>query len=177
MLFYAYLIIYFCIYSVLGWICETIFCYILKEKGKRGFLKGPYCPIYGVGAVTICYSLIAFKENIILVFLLSATIAVVLEYFTGYVLETVFNKKWWDYSDREYNVKGRICLGNTMLFGIMGVLAIYFIHPVIVSIVENFGYIYITIVSLIIFTIFMYDTIVTTRKLLITNDMTNLTID
>ena len=118
--------------------------------------------------------LIPFTANFLLIFVLSALIASVLEYFTGYVLETAFEQKWWDYSHRKYNLKGRVCLGNSILFGIMGVIAVYFIHPIIVDIVANLGNVYVLIFAIIVSIMFIYDTIMTLKKLQV-NEITNLT--
>lgn len=173
MLIFCYLILYFLIYSILGWICEMFFCYVIdKETDNRGFLFGPYCPIYGTGGLIISYALIPFRDNILIVFILSVLISSILEYATSYVLEKIFNKKWWDYSHKRFNLQGRVCLGNSILFGIMGILTIYIIHPYIVDTITALPTIYAPIFALLVFTILLSDFIVTVNVLLHSNEIT-----
>lgn len=131
------LFLYLFIYSFLGWIVETIYCRILDGKWtNRGFLFGPYCPIYGFGALIIICFLRKFEESPLKVFLFALLFTSILEYLTSYILEKMFNAKWWDYSDRKYNLNGRICLLNSLEFGVLGLVITYFIHPNISSIIE-----------------------------------------
>lgn len=103
-------ILYFFIYSFLGWTVESIGCSIASKRTiNRGFLNGPICPVYGFGAV-IVISLLGRFNNVVIVFLLGMILTTILEYFTGFILETLFHAKWWDYSDRKFNIKGRVCL-------------------------------------------------------------------
>lgn len=148
-----------------GWCIETIYCSFIGEKGKRGFLNGPYCPIYGFGGLLICYLLIPFRENVFLIFVLSILISTILEYITGYMLEKKYNRKWWDYSKRKFNIHGRVCLGNAILFGIMGVITIYFIHPFIVDAITSLDAIYVPIFASVILTIFISDLTITVNRL------------
>lgn len=123
-------ILYFTAYSVLGWICESIWCSIgTKKPTNRGFLAGPWCPIYGFGALLILLLTAPVAYNPLLVFLIALVTATILEYFTGWLLETLFQTKWWDYSCRKLQIKGRICLQNAILFGLMGLFLTCFIHP------------------------------------------------
>lgn len=144
-----------------------IFCYVIdKETANRGFLFGPYCPIYGTGGLIIAYTLIPFRENVLLIFILSIVISSVLEYFTSYILERLFNEKWWDYSNRRFNIQGRVCLGNSIIFGLMGVATIYIIHPYIVETITALPTIYAPIFATLVLTILTSDTIATVNKLL-----------
>lgn len=124
----------FIIYSMLGWVCESIWCSIgAKKLVKRGFLFGPWCPIYGFGAVFVLFFAAPVQKQPLLVFLVSLAATTLLEYFTGWLLETLFQTQWWDYSNRRFNLKGRICLRNSLLFGIMGLALIYLVHPFVNS--------------------------------------------
>lgn len=117
-------------YSFLGWVCETIYCSILAKKFiNRGFLNGPFCPIYGFGALILLKILGQVPHQVILVFLAGVLITTALEYFTGYLLEKLFHAKWWDYSQNKFNFRGRICLLNSILFGLMAVALIFSINP------------------------------------------------
>ncbi|MDL2318607.1 putative ABC transporter permease [Eubacteriales bacterium OttesenSCG-928-A19] len=123
-------VLLFTIFSVMGWICESIWCSIGEGKVvNRGFLSGPYCPIYGFGGLlilAICLPLQAWPP---LVFVMALVSASILEYFTGWLLETLFHTRWWDYSKRFLNIKGRVCLRNSVLFGLMGIAVTYFVYP------------------------------------------------
>lgn len=120
----------FVIYSFLGWLCETTYCSIPEKKFiNRGFLNGPFCPIYGFGALLIIFLLENLSRNAVIVFLAGTAITTALEYFTGFLLEVVFHAKWWDYSQNKFNFKGRICLANSIMFGLLSVALVYFIQP------------------------------------------------
>lgn len=124
------LLTYFIIYSFLGWIMESIFRSIIEKKViNTGFLIGPICPIYGFGACIMFLFLGNLQDNIILLFLISCTLLTLWEYIVGVLLEKIFNTKYWDYSDHKFNFQGRICLTNSIYWGILGILFIKFIHP------------------------------------------------
>ena len=133
----------FLIYSFLGWICETLFCSVAARKFiNRGFLTGPFCPIYGFGAMIILLLFSGLRDHWLLLFLGSIVGTSGLEYLTSLILEKVFRLSLWDYSQRRWNLHGRICLRNSLLFGIMSVLMVQVIHPHVVgfllSLPENF---------------------------------------
>lgn len=129
-------ILFFFIYSFLGWICESIYCSIGNKKIiNRGFLNGPICPIYGFGAIVIIFFLKNFQSNLTLLFIFGMFITSTLEYITGVVLEKLFNTTWWDYSKKRFNIRGRVCLKNTILFGVMSVVLIKVIHKNIYNLV------------------------------------------
>lgn len=123
---FPYLFLVFMLYSVVGYFCEIV-CSSIKQKKlvNRGFLFGPYCPIYGVGSLFILFLLLRFKEDPVIVFVLGAIITSALEYSTSFVLEKIFHNKWWDYSDEKFNIHGRIFLQNTLLFGLGSLVIIY----------------------------------------------------
>ena len=136
------LFLYLFIYSVIGWICEVTFCKIVHGKWtNRGFLSGPYCPIYGFGALFIILLLKPFINNPPLIFILSILITTTLEYITSFSMEKIFNAKWWDYSNEPLNINGRVCFGTAIPFGILGLLLIYFVHPyvdILINMIPNF---------------------------------------
>ncbi|CDG01729.1 Putative membrane protein [Clostridium chauvoei JF4335] len=128
--------LWFYIYSFLGWICETIYCSIPAKKFvKRGMIKGPICPIYGFGALFVITLLDKYRGNIFIIFILGLIMTSILEFFTSFCLEKVFNRKWWDYSKNKLNIKGRVCLLNSTMFGSLSVCLIEFIHPMISMII------------------------------------------
>ena len=126
----------FFIYSFLGW-CMESFGSIINPKVKkfvnRGFLIGPYCPVYGFGVVLITLLLGKYQENPSTVFVLSIFTCGILEYFTSWILEKLFGARWWDYSKQKYNINGRICLETLIPFGLFGMCTLCFINPFIVD--------------------------------------------
>ena len=130
------LFLYFIIYSIIGWCCETIYCRILDGKfSDRGFLYGPYCPIYGFGGLIVSTLLSQIKQYPVFLFISSILLTTILEYLTSFIMEKIFNAKWWDYSNMKFNLNGRICLLNSTLFGIMAIFLTYFIQPYIEKLV------------------------------------------
>lgn len=128
------LILYFIFYSFCGWIMESILkTYLQKKLVNSGFLYGPLCPIYGFGAIIMILFLDIFKNNIFLLFLMSFFVLSIWEYIVGWLLEKIFKAKYWDYTDNKFNIKGRVCLMNSLFWGILGVLFTKFIHPFIIS--------------------------------------------
>lgn len=126
-------IIYFFIYCFVGWVCEEIYCALLDKKfTNRGFLRGPYLPIYGSGAIAIIYFIYPYFPNPIAFFMLSSIVCSIIEYIGSLILEKTFHIRLWDYSKNFANIHGRICLLNSILFGILGFFVVYFIHPFLV---------------------------------------------
>lgn len=130
--------LYFVIYSFLGWICEVIYCSIPAKKFiNRGFLKGPICPVYGFGAVFVIYIMTSLNiKSLILIFIFGGIIASVIEFIADLMLEYVFHTRLWDYSNRKFNIKGRVCLLNSTLFSILSLVLMSFIHPIIMSYIK-----------------------------------------
>lgn len=124
-------IIWFMLYSVFGWMYETVFCSIRRGVlVKRGFLYGPYCPIYGCGAV-LSLGLLGWTSDPLVLFFGGMVIAAPLEYATGALLERICHRKFWDYSNRPGNIKGRICPLGLMIFGAFSWLLVDFVQPVV----------------------------------------------
>ena len=139
-------ILYFFIYSILGWIFESIYC-SLKVKPihfiNRGFLFGPLCPIYGSGLVAVAFIMQPFKEvNLINEFVLIVLICSAIEYIASFVMEKLFHVRWWSYKNSWYNVtiNGRISLWTSIGFGIGGTLVLNYIHPNIETFVGSFSF-------------------------------------
>ncbi len=148
----------FIIYSFIGYILEIIYATIYYKKiTNRGFLFGPLCPIYGVGAILIIYTLARYYIDPVIVFVFGVIITSLVEYYTSFILEKFFHNKWWDYSDKAFNINGRICLFNSVLFGIGSLLIIYVANPIIISIFKNIPSNTLNILAIIIFIIFVID--------------------
>lgn len=163
---YTYFL-YFLIYSFLGWVCETCYCFIIdKQYVNRGFLKGPLCPIYGFGALAVIIILNPISNNIIILYLSAMICTSALEYITGFLLEVIFNLKWWDYSNYRFNIKGRVCLLNSILFGILSVILIECIHPLLTENVRKIPINILIWISNISIVYFLLDVIITTCRVL-----------
>lgn len=107
----------FIIYAFIGWCTEV--SYAALDRGifvNRGFLNGPYCPIYGCGVVIVVAALTPLKDNLLILFAGSFLLTSILEYITGFILEKVFHNKWWDYSNKPFNLHGYVCLKFSISF-------------------------------------------------------------
>ena len=157
---FTYFMLFF-IYAILGWIIETTLVSIEKRKYvNRGFLIGPYCPIYGFGGLAITILLKNYTKDPIVLFLMAVIICGILEYFTSYIMEKIFKARWWDYSAKKYNINGRICLETVVPFGILGCLVMYVLNPITFKYLNMLSNSMLNIISAICFTIFITDNIV-----------------
>lgn len=156
--------ILFIIYSFAGWIMETLWVsWCNKRLVDRGFLIGPYCPIYGFGALLIVLLLSKLSFSPILVFLMTVLVCGALEYFASWIMEKIFKARWWDYSNVKFNLNGRICLKNLIAFGIMGIAVIYVINPNLEIWIEYFlNKDQLRFLAFILWTIFIMDFVVST---------------
>ncbi|MFR2570533.1 MAG: putative ABC transporter permease [Clostridia bacterium] len=128
-----YILIFF-IYAIAGWIMETTTISIRNKKFvNRGFLVGPICPIYGYGVVLVSVLLKKYQEDMVATFCMSIIICGLLEYFTSFFMEKIFKARWWDYSQKKFNINGRICLENLVLFGIASCIIVYIVNPFIIG--------------------------------------------
>ncbi|MBO5141885.1 MAG: hypothetical protein J6C46_02600 [Clostridia bacterium] len=152
------LFLLFLIYSFTGWLIETIGDLIKHKKFiNRGFLLGPYCPIYGTGVILITLFLSKYTDDLFALFFLSMMLCGLLEYCTSYIMEKVFKARWWDYSNMRFNINGRICLETLILFGIAGVLILHYLNPFLSSIITKLPDIHLHIISGLLFFIFVVD--------------------
>ncbi len=156
-----YYFILFIIYSFMGWCLEMVVCYFASKKWvNRGFLLGPICPIYGCGCLIITLLLNRYLDDPIVLFVMAVVLCSILEYFTSYIMEKLFKARWWDYSDRKYNINGRICLDNAILFGVLGLLLSYVINPFVVKMLDLIPTLVFNIISIIILVIFVLDNVI-----------------
>lgn len=136
-LFYE-LIFYFAIYSFLGWVWEVLFHLVKKHKFvDTGFLKGPFCPLYGICAMVVIKLLSPFQGNIIIFYLLSSLVATLLEYLTSVVFEYFFKIKFWSYSHLKFNFQGRVSLFISIFWGFLLLFLVKIIHPAILSLTSK----------------------------------------
>lgn len=138
--------------SVVRSICE-------RKIINTGFLKGPFCPIYGIGATIMFLFLEGFENKPILLFFIAIVLLTAWEYAVGVLLEKLFHTKYWDYSNHKFNFQGRICLTNSICWGILGVLFVKYIHPFVQEMIAKIDTTLLNYVVAILFVIFLVDTI------------------
>lgn len=150
----------FILYSFIGWCCEVSLGFIIHKRFiNRGFLLGPYCPIYGCGMMLIVVLLEKYMSEPLVLFILSMVLCLTLEYITSYLMELIFKARWWDYSNKKFNINGRICLEYGLLFGIGGTLIMYVVHPFVMSVVSKFSGMVLVLVGSVLFVGFIIDNI------------------
>ena len=133
-----HLIAYIIVYSFLGWILESVYKTIYCRRFvNSGFLVGTFCPIYGFGAAIMYLFLDNFKDNIVLLFFAGMIILSLWEYIVGILLEKLFKTKYWDYSNNFINFQGRICLKNSLIWGILGVIFTKVTQPYISELITK----------------------------------------
>ncbi|MFR7990088.1 MAG: putative ABC transporter permease [Anaerovoracaceae bacterium] len=128
--------LFFYIYCFLGWLWESTYVSVRRREWvNRGFMHGPFLPIYGSGAIVILFTTLAFRENLWMIYLLGMISATILEYFTGAAMEKLFHVRYWDYTGHRFNLKGRVCLSVSLGWGLFSVLLVKFIHPAVENLV------------------------------------------
>jgi uncharacterized membrane protein len=133
-------LVYFYFYCVCGWIFESSYVSIKNKKWmNRGFMKGPWLPLYGSGAVSILIATQHFWDNPVAVYLIGALTATVLEYITGVVMLKVFKVRYWDYRYRKIQFQGHICLVSTITWGFFSLLMVYVIHKPVAKMVTSWN--------------------------------------
>lgn len=141
----------FIIYAFIGWIIEIIYEYVRNGKFvNRGFLIGPYVPIYGIGCLLMILLLTRYLDDFITLFIMCIVTFSLLEYITSYVMEKLFKARWWDYSDMKFNLNGRICLETMIPFGLGGIFVMYVVNPIFMHILTSMPDILLTIFSIVI---------------------------
>ena len=137
---FSKLFLIFFIGCLIGWLYEEIFYFV--DEGiivNRGYLYGPYLPVYGVGALLIYLLLNRFKKQPILVFLLSFIITGIVEYLTGLWLWEVYHRRWWDYTGLFLNIDGYVCFRSLFTFAIASLALIYLVVPLIDKLIKKMG--------------------------------------
>ena len=154
------------IYSIIGWVYESTICSIGHRKLiNRGFLNGPYCPIYGTGAVLVLLVL-GRIQNPVLLFFAGAVVTCSLEYLTSWLMEKLFHARWWDYSKRIFNIGGRVCLIGAVVFGAFSVVLVLVLHPFVKSLTDRLTDAALNWICAILFVGIVSDLVVTVKGLL-----------
>ena len=159
MITFSKIFLFFIIYSCLGWCLEVITMFVKTGKFVNcGTLIGPYCPIYGIVAILIL-TLTSSTNNPIVIFIISLVSGAFIEYVASYIIETLWNIKWWDYSHLKFNLNGRICLGMSIIFGLLGIIVKKFINPPILFLINSMPKAPTIIIFSVIFILFICDII------------------
>lgn len=151
----------FIVYSVFGWCLEVVGKLIqYKRFINRGFLIGPYCPIYGCGALLITFLLKKYIDDPLVLFVMVIVVCGILEYLTSFFMEKIFKARWWDYSQKKVNINGRVCLDTIVLFGLLGLFIMYISNPFLINKIEQLPEIWLNILFWILLVIFVADNFV-----------------
>lgn len=134
-----------------------------RKVTARGFLIGPWCPIYGFGALFITVLLRKYYEDPIALFVMSFLIGTILEYVTSYLMEKMFHARWWDYSDHRFQINGRVSLTTSLGFGLLGLILVYVFNPLFLRIIKNIPPLIFNVIIVIVLLFFITDVIVSFR--------------
>lgn len=150
----------FVFFSIIGFISEVIYCSLNKRKSGKA-LYGPWCPLYGLGGLLIISVVSHVPENMFIIYIVSVLVASFTEYLVSVILEMIFDMKWWDYSFKKFNLNGRICLENSLLFGVLGILIFYFYLPLKVYMISICDPLLLKIIVYLLFTAMCIDGVIT----------------
>lgn len=129
-------VMWFLTYSMMGWLVESIYMSFCNHKiTNRGFAKGPFCPIYGFGALTVFFILRPYSDNSILLFFLGSFLATTLEFLTALVMKHIFGEIWWDYHEKPFNYRGIICLESSIAWGFYTLFLFMFLQNIVAALV------------------------------------------
>jgi uncharacterized membrane protein len=163
-------LLWFFLYSFVGWAWETALFTVQERRFvNRGFLNGPFCPIYGFGALLLLLVIGQRINNIFALFFIAVVLTTSLEYLTAVLLENIFHAKWWDYSMFPLNYKGRISVISSSVFGIFAVLQRKYIHPFVKSLTDQIPEYLKSIILFLIFIYIIIDFALTIRHVFIMN--------
>lgn len=133
-----HLLTVFLIYSVLGWLVESIYMSFCNKKlTNRGFAKGPFCPIYGFGALIGYFVLSPLRKNLIALYLIGAILATTFEFLVGIGMKKLFGEVWWDYNDKPFNYRGLVCLESTLAWGVYAIIVVRFLHGSVLNVIDT----------------------------------------
>jgi uncharacterized membrane protein len=156
---------FFMVYCFAGWVWETLYVSAKTRKWtNRGFLNGPFLPIYGFGAITILFATLSVRQSIVLTFLFGMVAASALEYLTGYVMERLFHVRYWDYSNEFLNINGYVCLVCSIAWGVASVLLIRVLHKPVEMLILSISSKVLVLVDVVFLGYFVWDTIESARE-------------
>lgn len=135
----AYQVIWwFLTYSILGWCVESVYMSICNRKlTNRGFGRGPFCPIYGIGALTVYFLLRPYQDNALTLFVMGSLLATSLEFITAILMKKIFGEIWWDYTEKPFNYRGILCLESSVAWGFYTLFLFLFLQKAVVAFVDR----------------------------------------
>lgn len=149
---------FFYLYCVFGWCFESAYVSLQKRHPvNRGFMTGPWLPLYGSGAVLVLFVTLPVRDNYVLMYLFGAVSATILEYFTGVAMERLFGVRYWDYSTQKFNFQGQICLSSTIAWGFLTLFLVEVIHRPVERLILNLDNGYLTIGTFLLTVVFTFD--------------------
>lgn len=153
-----HLIAAFIIYSVLGWFVESVYMSFCNHRlTNRGFAKGPFCPIYGFGAVIGYLVLNPLSGHYVTLYLTGAFLATTFEYLVGIMMQKLLGEVWWDYTEKPMNYKGIICLESTIAWGFYAIIITMFLHERVLHLIDAMDMAYGRILCIVILAIVTVD--------------------
>ena len=153
-----HLIAAFIIYSVLGWFVESAYMSFCNHRlTNRGFAKGPFCPIYGFGAVIGYLVLNPLSGHYVTLYLTGAFLATTFEYLVGIMMQKLLGEVWWDYTEKPMNYKGIICLESTIAWGFYAIIITMFLHERVLHLIDAMDMVYGRILCIVILAIVTVD--------------------
>ena len=133
-----HIILWFLTYSILGWVVESAYMSVCNRRlTNRGFARGPICPIYGVGALTVFFLLRPYSHNKVLLFVMGSILATTIEYITAVLMNRLFGAIWRDYHDKPFNYKGILCLESSIAWGAYTVILFVYLQGFVEGIVNR----------------------------------------
>lgn len=158
---------FFFTYCFFGWCIESTIVSVQKRHFvNRGFLRLPMLPLYGFGAILILWITLPYKNNLLLIYIGGLIGATILEYVTGWLMESLFKMKYWDYSNQKFQLHGRICLSSSLFWGVLSVVLTEFIHPPIEKWILTIPAVILTVVTIIIAIVMCVDIVISTKAAL-----------
>ena len=155
--------LWFLIYSILGWLVESIYMSVCNRKlTNRGYVRGPICPIYGVGGIFVHIMLCSFANNIPCLFIAGSILATTLEFLTAKMMIRLFECVWWDYSNKPFNYKGIICLESSAAWGLYTIIEVLVLKKIVFMFIDkipvHYGKVVIIIAVIYYLCAFLYNT-------------------
>lgn len=124
-----HVLFWFACYCVMGWLVESIYMSICNKKiTNRGFMYGPFCPIYGFGALMVYFLLRPISHNLVLTYFVGSLVATTFEFLTAHLMQALFGEVWWDYTDKPFNYRGILCLESSIAWGFYTIFLFIFLQ-------------------------------------------------
>lgn len=161
---FLFFVLVFFVYSFIGYVIEIISVSRIEKKivFSRGYLIGPYLPIFGIGALLMIGLLGKYSNDLFALFVLCLFTCCLLEYFTSLILEKIFKLRWWDYSNKRFNINGRVCLENGIMFGLGGIILVRYFHPFLLRFMMSLPVMVVCILGSFLFLVMLADFIFST---------------